>query len=426
MKLRRKLQMFVSMILTFAMILSLTSLAFADETEDETYGNESFSEAALVSENVDESEAGPDELPGAGSGETFEPGGSYGAPTGAEEASTENSEESSTEDETEIGETETDKDKEIALLSLEDGKITPDMSQKDIQDVFDAKDEVTFAAGAYEGVSITVNKNVTIHAEGPLEFTGNGKSGEGQSHYPFLIGNGAAVTFENVTLQSSNYDGFMKISGGTVVLNGGNFDVTGLGHGCVFFSGSNPGNLTIQNTVYTSNGNGGDSMVSYASGAVSIKFINSNTDLSNNTASGTGHGIWNQGGTMNVEIDGGTFNANGNTWGGITLINQWADFNGYDYGYSYDNLVIKNGSQVTMSNNGTYGYNNGNLTISDSTFTAENNAARDNIACSNLEAVNSTINVNGAQGTGYNGAYWVFGNGIDVGGNEIYIDGTDN
>lgn len=146
MKLRRKLQMFVSMILTFAMILSLTSLAFADETEDETYGNESFSEAALVSENVDESEAGPDELPGAGSGETFEPGGSYGAPTGAEEASTENSEESSTEDETEIGETETDKDKEIALLSLEDGKITPDMSQKDIQDVFDAKDEVTFAA----------------------------------------------------------------------------------------------------------------------------------------------------------------------------------------------------------------------------------------------------------------------------------------
>ena len=401
--------MFVSMILTCAMILSMTAMAFADEfdtptgiegetleesfdtklSQEESYENESFTEDTVPLESTDESKA--------------------------EESEPIETESTAEKEETDAG---------IALMSVEDGRITPDMSQEEIQAVFDAKDEVTFAAGAYKGISVTINKAVTIRAAGPLEFTGNGKSAEGQSHYPFLVGNGAAVTFDNITLQSSNYDGFMKVSGGTVSLNGGSFNVTGLGHGCVFFSGGAASTLNIQDAVYSSNGNSGDSMVSYANGEVAINFINSQTDLSNNINSGAGHGIWNQGGKMSIEISGGTFNASGNTWAGITLINRWKDFNGYDYGYSEDSLVIKNGSQVTMSDNGTYGFNNGNLTITDSAFTAENNAARDNIACSNLEAVNSTINVNGAKGTGYGGKYWVFGNGLDVGGNQIYIDGT--
>lgn len=159
MKPRRKFQMFVSMILTCAMILSMTAMAFADEfdtptgiegemleesfdtklSQEESYENESFTEDTVPLESTDGSKA--------------------------EESEPIETESAAEKEETDAG---------IALMSVEDGKITPDMSQEEIQAVFDAKDEATFAAGAYKGISVTINKAVTIRAAGPLEFTGNG------------------------------------------------------------------------------------------------------------------------------------------------------------------------------------------------------------------------------------------------------------
>ena len=310
--------------------------------------------------------------------------------------------------------------------------VTPEMTQEQIQAAIDENNEIIFEEGQYDyNLNLTIDGKKTLHANGIVEFTGDKNTPDNQKNTLFDILENSEL---NIIAGKWDITGYCKpiyMSNAKMNISDSKVSISEAAYpSAIWIHGDGASEFNALNSEIDFSNNAANAFWladNSTTAQIKINFENCNTKMNNNGKDNGGHGIWNQGdGDTNVDItiNGGTFQANGNGWAGITLVNKWVDFNGYDYSYSNDSLAIINGAEVTMSENGTYGYNNGDLVMLGSKFIAENNVARDNIACANLDMRNSTIVANGAKGKGYGGAYWVFGNGFDIGGTICYIENS--
>lgn len=349
-----------------------------------------------------------------------EPGGTE------EDASAENKEDVSSAEEAEAEEN------TAVLFSVEDGVVTPEMTQQEIQNVIDANEEVTFSAGTYENIQLKVPEDTdrTFVADGKVTMT-----------------------------KSNGGNAISLLKGADLCLQGGEFEFTGYSSAVSIANGGNhtfevsSGTLNCHDLV-NAYGNGGISVVCNDGGVINIRFDEgtsflctdsySGIEINNNAGEKTAHIYTTFDGCETVNLSGNGFNNTGSgiqaansrniyqkiqfiNCGKVNLDDNHLDgicFQGNSEGNSV--LEIVDCQDISFSGNNSWGTNGGDITIRNSKLTVSNNShapwgkvssSASNLCSENLTVDNSEIY---ADNSGTFCGVWVQEKANIINGSKIY------
>lgn len=287
--------------------------------------------------------------------------------------------------------------------------VTTDMTNKEIQSIVDSNDTIEFATGEYQNLSLTVDGNKTFKMTGKVTFTSDN-------------GNNFGILFKDNTKSNLTIDGDLTISSyreGIFVSN--DCDVT--------LDLVNNSKLSLINSLETEQNHGSGMWIGYRSifnlnGTNGSSFIASDNTMAGINVMGSAKVTLNFNDMALVDMSnnskvsgyhagmesGSTNILNFTNVNKVTMNNNGVDA----VCVSGDNDQINiTGSNVSMTNNHSWGTNGGNIKVINSYLNISNNSdgpwanvkyTASNMYANNLTVKNSTIDANNC---GANSGIWV-------------------